>query len=135
MKLIDRIAEGSASIDKRFRFDEAGVFPFVLVQLQVHFVRESGSSAEYTAPLLVKRYARAGTRFRNELRRIERAGVDDDDSPFDINLRIPDEELRNYRLGAGDDISIEWTDPSAGVVGWGIIATLAFWNPATGRAE
>lgn len=132
MKLIDRYAAGTGNIDLKFDVDQIAPTPFVLVQLQVHFVRESGAAAEYTNPLVVQRYAAAGTRFCNELFRKVRAGVGSDDAPFDLNLRVQPDELHQYRFGRRDQVWLRWTDPSSAVVGWGLELSLALWDDETG---
>jgi hypothetical protein len=122
--LVDQPVSGTGSIDEKFWLSRIQFVPFVLVQLQVHFQRESGAAGAYTAPLLIRRFSGAGRRFDHELRRLESAGMNADDTPNDINLRIGDEERKFYRLAAEDALRITWADPSAGVVAWGIIATL-----------
>jgi hypothetical protein len=122
MSRVDRWISGSGSIDASFGLDAP--VPFVLVQVQAHFRRESGAAASYLAPLLIRRFAAAGRRFDNELWRLESAGVAADDGPHDVNLRIAGDEQTFYRLAAGDSVKIAWSDPSAGAVAWGVIVTL-----------
>lgn len=133
MKLYDKSLAGTGSIDQKFECrDNVPGKPFVLVQLQVHFLRESGAAADFLSPIIIKKFSAAGPRYHNESRRIVRAGVGIDDVPNDVNFRIPNEELHHYRINAGDKAWITWADPSAGVVGWGLVLTLAEWNDDLG---
>lgn len=93
----------------RFRLIEQ---PFCLSWLRVHFTVITGSGG--TATLAVNLDSGTGVRHDTELLQITGAGKDND-----VNLRIADEELKDWVFQRGDAIVLTWTNPDDGNVAWG----------------
>ncbi len=87
---------------------------FCLSALRVHFSGGTG-----TATLYLKVDAKAGTPYDTTLFELTGAGTG-----VDINLRIPDEELRHWCFHPGDELTLEWENPDDGNMAWGATCDL-----------
>ena len=103
-------------------FQKGNNRPFVLSTLEVHFVGGTG-----TADLTISRDSEHGSAYDTSMITVEGAGTTGDD----VALFVTDNEIyRRYLFdvysGSVDTLRIDWTNPDAGNMVWGIVLGLAY---------
>ena len=112
--VVVRTATGSGNTDELFQLDE----PFRLIFLRCHYTGTSG-----TNPLHVSLDSAAGSAYDTRLFTVSQPGIDKD-----VNLRIAADEMTEpsaWTFQAGDKLRVEWVNPDAGNITWGLEVGLA----------
>ena len=102
-------ASGTGDIDHFFGLNHR----FRLVFIRAHFTGTSGVNA-----LVLSLDAAAGSAFDTTLFTVLQAGVN-----RDVNLRITGADLADpspWTFQAGDRLRLQWTNPDAGNITWGL---------------
>lgn len=107
-------ATGSANIDAAFQLD---------VRFRLVFVRCHFTGTGPAGPMTISLDSALGAAYDARLFTILRAGPG-----RDVHLRIPADQSIDpspWTFQAGDAVRIAWTNPSPGVIGWGLEVGLA----------
>lgn len=103
------------------RLDKSGkAEPWVLSWMRIHF---GGTGSGTTAPVYIKVDSRLGP-YHDTVLNVQKGQATAADA--DIFLRIERDEYEKWTFQDGDVIVVEWTNPDADNLTWGIEAGMAY---------
>jgi len=114
MLVVSRVATGTGDINQLFKLDRS----FRLVFVRCHYTGTTGK-----APMILSLSAASGVAYNTQLFTMMRVGLS-----ADVNLRITAEESQPpspWTFQTGDQLRIQWTNPDAGNITWGLEVGLA----------